>query len=580
MASFSNLPVEILRMIGGHLSTEVDCYTLAALAATSRYGHWVFNDQLYETDASGASLALLWAAATGRVRTVQLAVTHGANVDFTYNVGQPFDARLRPALRIITAHVPVDGPGPDHPHRQGTALHIATIMGHDEAVWRLLGLGARHTSPSLNLCPCNPRGDLFRRQSWRVNPVLWYPLWRPLHLAVCFGNVSTFATLVERGASLDKTGGATSVPARYPTSLQHAAYAGNFDIVDFILDHPGAVSRATATIDVHGHAMTPLELVYMGSGSGDREPRRQIMRRLVQFGPLLGEDALFRACRSQAFGTAVDLIESGACPQLSSQSLTTMLYYTLKFHEAHRVNLAEDGGDHPIPHHSCYHDSPNILQCDRAALLELLVKRGADINAEFPEESPPVTALMLATEPEHDDHAALKTIQLILDLVYSPRASNSSGMTVVHHLIKRMTTPRTGVAPIPPFRPTVPIGRLMHLARYGLLMLDAVDNEGMTAFDYVYNAVAKHIEQWDSISPNDAVFNVFGVFGGTEGAIQAWRFYGLELVDMMLYSGRLTLDVPTRNEEMTRRDLAKQLFDDSVQFHPTSLRAFDRFFPS
>jgi hypothetical protein len=93
MASFSTLPIELLRLVVGSLSRHDQRHALAALAATPRRNHWLFNGMLYQADiAPGPSLAMLWAAATGNLRTLQLAVARGADVNYFYELGHTSDS--------------------------------------------------------------------------------------------------------------------------------------------------------------------------------------------------------------------------------------------------------------------------------------------------------------------------------------------------------------------------------------------------------------------------------------------------------------------------------------------------------
>ncbi|KAL2176493.1 uncharacterized protein P884DRAFT_292955 [Thermothelomyces heterothallicus CBS 202.75] len=92
MASFTTLPPVLLRKIGYHISGfghERAVTTLAALSRTCRIHNWIFNDQLYDADAvhPKGSLAMLWGAAVGRIRSMELALAHGASINWRGRAG-------------------------------------------------------------------------------------------------------------------------------------------------------------------------------------------------------------------------------------------------------------------------------------------------------------------------------------------------------------------------------------------------------------------------------------------------------------------------------------------------------------
>ncbi|KAG7289256.1 hypothetical protein NEMBOFW57_005621 [Staphylotrichum longicolle] len=252
--------------------------------------------------------------------------------------------------------------------------------------------------------------------------------------------------LERRGASLDDTCVGPS-PGRKPSALHQAAYIGNRDIVDYILELPGAEERVKATV----YARTALELVYAGSGSisHDREARAYIIRRLVEFGARLEYDpsadslVLFRACRCGAFGIAVDLIKSGACPEIVPKALHTLLYHVVYSH--HNFDYMRSA--RYDPHDAFYADKPDVRQRERLELVRLLIEMGANPNAQWAGEGPRLrascatqTSLMLAVCPGTLGRpAALEMVQLLVELGSDPQATNTNGMTVLHALIGTAT---------------------------------------------------------------------------------------------------------------------------------------------
>jgi len=133
MASFTDLPVEILIMIGAYLTDFYSFRALWALTVTSRRNHHVFNDLLYQTHAGihTTPYALQWGAISGQMRTLEWAVQNGADVNYSGTVGEPTDPQLHPG-RLISARdiheFHIQKP------RSSTALHLAVMMGNDKVV--------------------------------------------------------------------------------------------------------------------------------------------------------------------------------------------------------------------------------------------------------------------------------------------------------------------------------------------------------------------------------------------------------------------------------------------------------------
>jgi hypothetical protein len=352
MASLSRLPIELLRVIGGHLTDRDNHPALAALTATCRRYYWVFNSLLYQVDATGPgpSLVLLLGAANGDMEMLQRALAHGASITAYGDVGNPPDPRLVPDCRVTGRHLRDSR----QPPRKGTALHLAAMMGQDKAVEWLLDHGAKiHIGGSL-LCHCGRTG-IQKLQAWpsHSSTTLWYPL----HLALCYGHVSTFQALARRGASLEHTGSGRRRLGTVPSALHQAAYTGNYQLVNYILKQPRPRRRIRATVMVEGldGGKMALDLLYLGSGLGSRESCTHTIRSLVKHGALVDWDGdsstsssvltmLERACRCGAFGIVIDLLEAGVCPLLvltDKNSLSRWLYFTLNLRSYQRLGLGD-----------------------------------------------------------------------------------------------------------------------------------------------------------------------------------------------------------------------------------------------
>ncbi|AEO56607.1 hypothetical protein MYCTH_92725 [Thermothelomyces thermophilus ATCC 42464] len=201
--------------------------TLAALARTCRVHHWVFNDKLYDADAvhPKGSLAVLWGAAVGRIRSMELALAHGANINWRGYVGNLPDQRQVPdAYPVLITARDVRGSTRDRPRPQAGALHLAIKMGNDEAVEWLLAHGASVQLWSKFICDCY--GDRYRALRFETWPVGYCcnPKWYALHLAICFGRLSAVRLLVEAGASLEILvhGGKSAYHGPAPTTYSTA----------------------------------------------------------------------------------------------------------------------------------------------------------------------------------------------------------------------------------------------------------------------------------------------------------------------------------------------------------------------
>ncbi|KAK4034230.1 ankyrin repeat-containing domain protein [Parachaetomium inaequale] len=479
MASFSALPLEILRMIGDYFTNpdlEV-IFALGALAGSSRRNHWIFNEQLYQVDARNpyGSRAMIWAAGAGQIETMKMAVASGANVNWRGPV-----AYAEPD--------PSDDPNRTPPQMTATALQLAVENGKDAAVQWLLAHGARLDIGAKALCECHPKGDP-ERQTWPTG-TFRYPQWYPLHTALCNGRVSTFRILVEAGASLDKLRAGKPRPQEGPTALQNAAYAGNAAIFDFILKQPDAASRLDAPAPP---GKTPLDLVYQGWGSGNstRESRAHIFRKLAQHGVRLGIDAttsksvLLRACCHGIFGAALDILESGACPWLSGESMQALLYRTLKAPGSHNHEYVKLTNDNASDRY--YRENPEVRQRERQDLVKFLVYWGANIHDTWYTETHfGETAAMLAARPTRPPSAPLEMVKLVRSLGVDLQARNSHGMTVLHYLVLRLTKPPWFPMPIDPS--SFSLKTLEYLVRDANLAPNARDNEGKSALDYVYDA--------------------------------------------------------------------------------------------
>lgn len=557
-ASFSILPVEILQKIGGHLTDFDNHPALAALAATSRRNHWVFNEILYRADAAcpAPSMAMLGGAANGQITTLQRAVAYGADINWFGDVGNLPDPReasggwaTRRQLRDFTGGL----------HKQkAMALHLAAIMGHDEAVGWLLDHGSKLHVGAHFLCQCHLSGN-WKLQSWpSQNPKA---IWHAHHLALCYGHVSTFRTLMWRGASLTRTGG--GVPADrlslIPRALHQAAYVGNYEAVEIIVQLP--------RIDAAADCMRALELVYSGSGLGNGEGRRNIIRRLMELGsyPAGRHDThgsitsiLQRAFKSGAFGAAIDILESGACPQLPGgpEFHGVLLHSVLDPRRRGYRKLHEDDPQDPYSP-----DRLDVWYRERLDLVRVLVTRGTDINRPWVEpDGTTVTPLMLVAHPGRPPDVALEMVKLVLALGANPQATSPNGTTVLHYIVKayrhevfkQVATPRS------------PLSTLKYLIENHNVAVDATDNidkKKRTVLDYVYDTTAE-THFWQHFEPNNPLPLTDlrpGQKGNIERKFQEWCEQRVVLAETLLLTTPLPLQLSWFEMELDRLKVARNI---------------------
>jgi ankyrin repeat protein len=305
---------------------------------------------------------------------------------------------------------------------------------------------------------------------------------------------------VGRGASLDKIGRDDSRDDRgghafvdpYPTSLHQAVYVGNREIFDIILDFPTSTPESRARIAATVTGLTTLEIAYLGSGLGRREDRAYITRKLVQHAARLPEDreVLVRACKNGAFRTVLDFLESGACRLPSIENLPALLYQSLRPPPPrHQFTQGLDWVDRH------FLARPEIRLRDRLDLLRVLLESGVDVSTLHYYIGKGLSPLMLAAHPGHPADTALELIKLILAHGGRPGWTNSGGMTVLHYVAKVLTTPAPGqrLPAVRPFYPP-PVEVIRYLLQQGGLHVDAEDNTGRTALDYVYAGIQPYVE--------------------------------------------------------------------------------------
>ncbi|RYP64419.1 hypothetical protein DL770_009204 [Monosporascus sp. CRB-9-2] len=147
-----------------------------------------------------------------------------------------------------------------------SALHLAARGSHDYAVRILISRGAWTDSVSHHFCPCVDRRGLFVRLESDPDEVFNNGR-TPLHVALCYGHVSTARLLIEQGAYLTHT--SRDNGSLSGTTAMHAAAAfGDLELMQLILDRlkpsrTGPVNWEYIDSQTHDYGLTPLAYAYL-----------------------------------------------------------------------------------------------------------------------------------------------------------------------------------------------------------------------------------------------------------------------------------------------------------------------------
>lgn len=172
---------------------------LAALARVNRMLYGIFQVELYcQAVGESCSEITVLAAAKGNLDTLKVAAAFGADMNRVYATPYPIWNRdgSREPIRI--------------PLEQcwATPLHLAVQYGHEEVVrWLVHVQKVKVNSPGRFLCPCMPAivylGSNYNGPRNSIGGWSSYPVWTPLHLAICQNHASIARELLENGGSHD-----------------------------------------------------------------------------------------------------------------------------------------------------------------------------------------------------------------------------------------------------------------------------------------------------------------------------------------------------------------------------------------
>ncbi|KAB5566787.1 ankyrin repeat-containing domain protein [Coniochaeta sp. 2T2.1] len=222
---FLRLPLEMLFTIADHC-TPAD---IVRLMACNRELEDKLRCHLLHIDITrnGAS-AVPWAAFHGHLNLLKDLQAHGASLTGHWGVPPDRDRRHHSTLDWKVDYGLEYAPDPGRNMRMTfSALHAATVAGHDNVVSWLLDRGAEIDGECKLMCVC----DLGRTVQG-VWPCVGETGWTALHLAYCYGHDSTAALLLDRGADRH------NLSSTYPgvNALHTAIRTGSLAHVKMLLD--------------------------------------------------------------------------------------------------------------------------------------------------------------------------------------------------------------------------------------------------------------------------------------------------------------------------------------------------------
>ncbi|RYO87123.1 hypothetical protein DL766_001870 [Monosporascus sp. MC13-8B] len=221
--------------------------------------------------------------------------------------------------------------------------------GHDYAVRILISRGAWTDSVSHHFCPCVDRRGLFGRLESDPDEVLNNGR-TPLHVALCYGHVSTARLLIEQGAYPTHTSRDNGSLSGM-TAMHAAAALGDLELMQLILDRlkpsrSGSVNWEYIDSQTDDYGLTPLAYAYLyrrwdavhwlisrgadinhvAAGSGVLTTSFDV----ITTGASLLSDAIF----TSRMADALRLLDLGADPEqveLEAQSFSVVHYVCKRF---------------------------------------------------------------------------------------------------------------------------------------------------------------------------------------------------------------------------------------------------------
>ncbi|CAG9987071.1 unnamed protein product [Clonostachys byssicola] len=267
------LPIEIWLLILGQAAK------LADLANFARVNEHFWNTTiplLYGRAASSSphtqQRALFWGVVHDLPRTLESALAAGINIDSIWH--SPRRASKFPSFSdILAGHTfsrSLEGEGSEDEGEidmgeyhdwHWSVVHIAVARGNIPILERLLRENPRLDTGCLGLCDCEVQPQILGPRT-AATCGLQIPMWTPLHLAICSGQVRVAELLLSAGASeyMDQPQGGTDLIRTGLTPLHVACMSGQTSMVEWLIQTRGYHSR----IDVLDAAcQSPLVYAYL-----------------------------------------------------------------------------------------------------------------------------------------------------------------------------------------------------------------------------------------------------------------------------------------------------------------------------
>jgi ankyrin repeat protein len=344
------LPNEVLCIVG----TFCDTKRLKSLARVSHLFHDIYNPLLYKHNAlydNPSKASVLWAAKKGSLKTLQLAVENGADInclgapseDFVWKKAV-FDLRLK--------------------KKYAAPLHLAVLHNREDIVRWLLENGARLDIPSAGLCKCD-----------YTKPFVEYANapWFPIHYAISHQpKQSMLSLLLKHGAMFaakDLSAIASAVQNLAEPAIDTILKQDDFD--PNYRDKEGA---------------TPFHMIPVD----DPEKAARVIEKLVNRGVPINAKAdegtvlnsMLRACN---YEHALLLLEAGADGSDEVNGHGNGLgvidrIFSEEYQDA--IREMDNGGAF---------DVAETLVEDRQDVLKLAIQQGADVNRLLGRGNPPLS---------------------------------------------------------------------------------------------------------------------------------------------------------------------------------------------
>jgi ankyrin repeat protein len=477
MLVFVKLPVELLAMFANELDESED---LAHLARSCRLLHSITNPILYLHAKDNAFVAH-WAANECMLRTMEHVLAAGTDPNITWSQRGTMNTVLKSwheagLINQSSGHPTDDNedsasPSSDDEDTVGystfshmqcywTPLHIAAQLNDQSMIKLLLSHGANPDPLSRGLCGCQYRGPegLNRPQEEFAK----WPLWKPLHTALCNGHDSAARLLLCHGASVDLASARLGSERSNVTALHVACRTGMLSTAKFIVENGYQVD-----VDVKDYrGWTPLVYAY-------RADEWPVIEWLVGQGAnidteLDGGTVFLDACDHGRFNEAFRFLELGAdIHRTERRSGESALHKCCKSppNIAHRMNGNEPRNyDDEQPAHSHVRDR----------LLRALIQAGAAIDQTSEcYETPLLTAARMHS---------LDAMEILLDAGADTKAVDECSLNALH---------------IACWRPENYTSNLGNIVR---LLLDrgvevAQQGAGQTALGYMCQKASHHLDQ-------------------------------------------------------------------------------------